>query len=61
MGSGGGGRTHLLLLDLVIRLLITHPYLGGAPFLLLIETPPRSGGGRGKEGNVGCGFGVGGD
>ena len=39
---GGGGGTHLLL-ALVIRPLTTHPFRDGAPFLLLIGTPPTFG------------------
>ena len=41
-GEGRGGRTHLLL-AVDIWLLTTHPFRGGAPFLLPIETPPTSG------------------
>ena len=36
---GGRGGTHLLL-DSVVWPLTTHPFRDGAPFLLLIETPP---------------------
>ena len=44
MGPGGGrGGTHLLLLALVISPSTTHPFRDGAPFLLLIETPPTFG------------------
>ena len=42
MGRGGGGRTHSLL-ALVIRPSTTHPFLDGAPFLLLVETFPTFG------------------
>ena len=46
MGEGAysfvGRRTHSLL-ALLIRPLITHPFRDGAPFLLLIETPPTFG------------------
>ena len=38
----GGGGTHLLL-ALAIWPLTTHPFRDGAPFLLLIETPPTFG------------------
>ena len=38
----GGGRTHLFL-ALVIWTLTTHLFRDGAPFLLLIETPPTIG------------------
>ena len=38
----GGGGIHLML-ALVIRPLTTHPSRDGAPFLLLIETPPTFG------------------
>ena len=41
-GGGGQGHTHLLV-DLVTRPLTTHPFRDGAPFLLLIETPPTFG------------------
>ena len=37
--EGGGGRTHSLL-ALVMSPSTTHPFRDGAPFLLLIETPP---------------------
>ena len=40
--GGGGGRTHLLL-ALVILPLTTHLFRAGAPFLLLLETPPTFG------------------
>ena len=40
---GGGGRAYSLLLGLVLRPLTTHPFQDGAPFLLLIETPPTCG------------------
>ena len=41
--GGRGGRTHLLLAVVVIEPLTTHPFRDGAPFLLLIETPPTLG------------------
>ena len=44
-GEGSGG-THLLLV-IVICPLTTQPFRDGAPFLLLIETPPTFGCSRG--------------
>ena len=41
-GRGGGGRTHLLL-ALFVWSLTTHLLRDGAPFLLLLETPPTFG------------------
>ena len=39
----GGGGLLICCLALVIRPLTTHPFRDGAPFLLLIETPPTLG------------------
>ena len=38
--AGRGGRAGVPLALLVIWPLTNHPFRGGAPFLLLIETPP---------------------
>ena len=52
-GAGvGGGRFSCCLPSSFDRSLTTHPFRDGAPFLLLIETPPtfgRSGGEGGME------------
>ena len=40
--GGEASRTHLLLV-FVIRPFTTHPFRDGAPFLLLVETPPTFG------------------